>query len=152
MRLDQVVRALKVPENDLPLPLPPMHLSIARHFEKIADDGALTPTPCKVFKQDILYFYYGGLFYRPSNQPTKDEFQLPIAFVFEPEILARVKCFYPFDTGALANGKYGGDWGEKLTRQQDRFRLEASCKGDLLVRSLVYHMYGTNVSYLRGNP
>jgi len=145
--LESVKTSLHSP---LPMALPPTHLCTAREFADIAESGELTPTHCSVFDQKLLYFFYGGIFYRSRNSqhPTREAVRLPVAFVFGPSILPLFECYYPFDTGAMEN-KVCGDWNDKLDPFKDRFRV--SSNGDFRVPSqLVGQVYQTNEKYLRG--
>jgi hypothetical protein len=131
----------------LPIALPPTHLSIARWFDSIVDDGELRPRTCGVFKEDLLYLFYGGVFYRTGNKHTRNVVELPIAFLFDPSVLSSCACYYPFDTGALAAGKYGNA-AEPLMPFEKTYKVSGK---DVSVPSrLVYHLFGTNERYLGG--
>jgi hypothetical protein len=148
--LDQALNSLEMPET-LPHPLPAGHLTEARNLDTIATLKHLTPWPCKVFKEDLLYVFYGGLFYRRSAVPTSNAAFLPVGFVFQPLILQLVDRYYPFDTGAAQSKKYGADWHTKLRPFKKMFRVNGG--GDYRTPAgLVYHLFGTNDAYLYGDP
>ena len=137
------------PNDDLPSPLPIVHLSIAKWFKGIAAEGKLKPYTCKIFGKEILYMFYGGVFYRPNSGPTRDASQSPIAFVFDPHILSLIERYFPFDTGAMKSGNYG-DWSDKLAPFEERFAISGT--DDYLIPSkIVHHIWGTNENYLRGH-
>jgi hypothetical protein len=71
-------------------------------------------------------------FYRPSNKQTEETLELPIAFLFSPDLLVEVGQYYPFDTGAVESGKYGNYWKSRLY-DFDKFSIngggiETPCK------------------------
>lgn len=144
--LEQTLESLPS-TNDWPMTLPPVHLSDARSFGLIVSKGQLEPSMDKVFKEKILYFFYGGVFHRTANRTTRNIKDLPVAFVFDPSILTSFVRYYPFDTGALAAGMFG-TWGKRLIPFEERFKVNAR---DFTVPSrIVHHIYGTNDRYLLG--
>ncbi|AFZ60231.1 hypothetical protein H6G54_08350 [Anabaena cylindrica FACHB-243] len=144
MCLQDAIKNLE--DNDqLPLALPIAHLTSANWLNQIAEEKmTLKPQYCKVFEKDLLYFSYGGIFHRPS--PGKPR-ELPIAFMFSPELLQHINYYYPYDTGAAASRKYGENWSSEL------INFPKYClKGDFNTpRKLVRYIYGNNHQYLEGN-
>lgn len=149
--LEEVLNALAFPDR-LPHSLPVGHLTEARHLDFIASAKQLTPRPCGVFKrEDLLYVFYGGLFYRKSAMPTSNAAFLPVGFVFQPAILELVDRYYPFDTGAAQTKKYGNDWHMKLSPFKKTFRVSGG--GDYRTPAkLVYSLFGSNYAYLYKDP
>lgn len=137
--------------DETPLPLPLAHLTLARWFESIIDQGYLKPHACKVFNRDLLYFSYGGVFYRAKTFQTQNASELPIAFVFDPTVLDSVDTLYPFDTGAMAEGKFGPEWTREFSSFRSHYRV-ALRRNALKVCDLVLHLFGSNRNYLRGEP
>jgi hypothetical protein len=128
--------------------LPPSHLSVARWFDAIIGQGELRPRMCPVFNETLIYLFYGGVFYRTGNKPTRNAAELPIAFLFDPRVL---KCFfryYPFDTGALATGRYG-EVGNRLLPFEERYAINGDDEGSVPTK-MVYFLYQTNERYLKG--
>jgi hypothetical protein len=148
--LEQVLSSLPEPTS-LPNALPLTHLSIARWFSSIVATRSLQPRRCPVFGEDLLYLFYGGVFYRPQSRVTTDATNLPIAFVFHPDCLTDVRRFYPFDTGALHSDR-AGPFREKLADFQRRFALTGG--DDQALRRLISYVFGSNAGYLSGriNP
>jgi hypothetical protein len=126
--------------------LPVSHLTSARSFEDIVDSGRLEARFCDVFNQKLLYLSYGGIFHRYGAQPTNNAAEYPVAILFSPGLLRRIKCFYPYDTGAANNKKYGDKWSEELMCFE-KYRVSSDSKADLLTK-LVYYTYGNNYNYL----
>jgi hypothetical protein len=132
----------------LPRALPLVHLSVARWFENIADCGYIAPRKCSVFGKDLLYLFYGGVFYRTEQGTTRDPLACPIAFVFSPEALTKIGRLFPFDSGALAAEKYG-TWTKKLL-PFERFCVDTNGMAEPFQRA-VSCIFGSNVDYLDGN-
>jgi hypothetical protein len=98
--LGRVPHGLPTPRN-MPMALPPSHMTDGRNFKTIVSNSELRPQLCDVFQELLIYLFYGGIFYRRSNRPTKHATELPVAFLFDPNILNAVDRYYPSDTGAL---------------------------------------------------
>lgn len=145
--LHDALRTLPAPPA-LPRSLPVTHLSIARWFDAIVAKGGLAPMACKVFKEDLVYLFYGGAFYRSANHATENASELPIAFVFSPRVLSKVRRYFPFDTGAVASGRVGLDWQKRLQPWPDGFNVPGP--DHQAPAKIVYHLYGSNERYLEG--
>src|SRR5260370_39913928 len=50
--------------RELPMGLPLAHLTARRWLQSILKVGQLEPRPCTVLAKKLLYFSYGGVFYR----------------------------------------------------------------------------------------
>ena len=144
--LQSTIESLPDP-SELPPALPVAHLSIAKWFENIVQDGFLKPNQCKFFNKDLLYFSYGGVFHRTDKLNTKDASISPIAFIFSHTLLEQLADYYPYDTGAAASGKYGS-WSEEL-KKFDRYLVKGNSK---VPSKLVHHIYGSNEGYIQRNP
>jgi hypothetical protein len=132
--------------DELPWPLPPGHVSTAARFAEIVRARRLVPRYISYFDEDLLFLSYGGLAYRPSHGVTREAAELPVGFLFDPRVLEAACRYYPFDTGAVASGKYGS-WSEKLKPIRDRFELGPTSSAN---RRLVHHLFGSNFDYLNG--
>ena len=62
---------------ELPMGLPLAHLTARRWLQSILTAGQLEPRPCKVLAKKLLYFSYGGVFYRTSSMHTEKTTELP---------------------------------------------------------------------------
>lgn len=134
----------------LPPELPLAHLTAARWLMSILDAGRLLPRSCKVFNEDLIYFSYGGVFYRTSKLQTENTSELPVAMVFRPQVLDLCGRLFPFDSGAMAGHLFGTKWDTALSPFQDRF----SVRDDLntAARLLVHCCYRENSRYVEGKP
>jgi hypothetical protein len=89
--------------------LPMVHTTEYFRLPLIRTTNALQAHDCKIFKEPLLYFFYGRPAYRDTSQttPTRDVTLYPICFVFGPgTIVKKAKRLYPFDTGASQHGLY----------------------------------------------
>ena len=134
---------------ELPMGLPLAHLTARRWLQAILKAGRLEPRPCKVLAQNLLYFSYGGVFYRTSSMPTEKTTELPVALVFSPSVMNVISRLFPFDSGAAAGDRFGPEWSSKLAPFVSRFSVTTT---DALqdARRLVYHLFETNAKYLGG--
>jgi len=132
--------------------MPASHLTKAKYFKDIAKDGKLNPLECKVFKEDLIYLFYGGIFYRHDLGVTRNSDYLPIAFVFDPLIYRTNIRYFPFDTGAIEGGKFGSDWAKHFRDYKTIFRIDGNDE-NVLYR-IIFHLFRDNSYYLQGkaNP
>ena len=109
---------------DLPGELPVAHLTTAKWLRSILDAGKLIPRSCRVFHRDLIYFSYGGVFYRTSKMQSENAAELPVAMVFSPEVLDVCTRLFPFDSGAMAVDQYVNHPGPANRRQCDAERSQ----------------------------
>jgi hypothetical protein len=153
-RLQDILPRLGKPRK-FPSQLPLIHVSTLGSFAEIINDLHLRPSDCRVFKRDILYFSYGNAFYTTGNDPDRKQTQFPIFFLFNPQILSQIYCYYPYDTGAANKGIYGLH-SNYLKDNFDKYKIDGSCdiqSGEDYIRvcrQLVYYIYGTNRNYIDG--
>ena len=88
--------------------LPLIHTSRCEFLPSIISTGTLEPRPCEVFKESLLYLFYGRPAYR-STKGTKSGEPIalcPVCFVFKPRTVSRsVHRIYPCDSGAVAHDR-----------------------------------------------
>src|ERR1017187_7569068 len=144
--IDDAIQASPAPA-DWPVPLPVVHVTVARWFSSIVKVGHLQPRLCSVFGRPLLYLFYGGAFYRPSDGVSNNAADLPLAFLFEPTVLKEIARHYPFDTGALASGKLGS-CGDQLKPFLNKLEIKGS---DVYSPArVVHHLFGSNENYVHG--
>lgn len=129
-------------------PLPLMHTTDGFSFKKILKSSALSPVRCPLFRERLLYLFYGCPAYRPNphSLPTSVPGYLPVCLIFAPKC-ASIKRIYPFDSGAFSKGLYRRHLPSRVARA--RFELERS--PDTPGR-FVHAFYGTNENYYDGTP
>lgn len=148
--LESAFNQLVHPEKEsLPSALPLFHLTLAQNLTKIVEDIALKPQYCRVFKKNLLYFSYGGLFYIPGgDRNSRNAAQAPIALLFKPTLIEQIDIYYPYDTGAVKQFNQYGSHSEEL-QKFNRYRIHGH--GDpYLPSKLVYHLYKNNSNYRIG--
>jgi hypothetical protein len=129
--------------------LPFTHVTPWENFTQIIDDGYLKPAQCPVFKEELTYLSYGDLAFRPSRDKPSWLDRFPVVMIFSPTILRYLLRFFPFDTGAIAAGRFGG--------------LHQGFAGNFRAYSIPYtkrstpdawvsYQYGSNRNYLRRRP
>lgn len=122
--------------------LPLTHVTSWPAFIRIVRTGALLPRYSKVFRRDVLYLSYGDVAFRPSPKAYSWSDNFPIAIMFKPEQMAVVDRVYPFDTGAIAAGRFAG-----LQRGDDfRTGFDLSMRS-IAATSWINFFYGSNRNY-----
>jgi hypothetical protein len=87
--------------------LPLVHITRAYAFDEMLVEGLLKPTDCEIFKEPLIYLFYGKPAYRAKNgNNARLEFEWPIVFVFHPDKVGTIKRVFPFDTGAFERRIY----------------------------------------------
>lgn len=88
-----------------PEELPLIHTSLSEHLPSFAASGAVTPTPCPILKESLVYLFYGRPAYRSSKGTKAGEpiALCPVCFVFKPRTASReIRFLHPCDTGAVS--------------------------------------------------
>lgn len=112
------------PASEKPLPL--AHMTDAYLFRDIMDMSALAPTPCTVFEEEpLLYFFYGRPAYRAAVQAQSNglDAYAPVCIVLKPDA-ALPHRIYPFDSGAFHH-KLLADFTHHRMRKED-FELDGA--------------------------
>jgi hypothetical protein len=82
--------------------LPLVHTTRAYSFDEMLEDEGLEPAECPIFRQKILYLFYGRPAYRAKDgRNARLEFEWPIIFIFDPDKIGSISRVFPFDTGAF---------------------------------------------------
>lgn len=92
--------------NDGSAPLPLTHVTSWSNFERIVRMGSLVAQPCPVFGQRLLYLSYGSVAYRPSRKARSWCDDEAVLLMFPYASIHRAVRFFPFDTGAVATGRF----------------------------------------------
>ena len=92
----------RVTTNTMPL----VHVCDCYTLRKIFANGSILPTNCKVFNQDLAYYFYGRPSYRVGAADTTSNAMsmFPICFIIDSGQVAAISNAYPFDTGAFKAG------------------------------------------------
>lgn len=138
-------------ECSVKLSLPIAHLTSGRSFMDIIDAQKLQPQYRREFGCNLLYFSYGGVFHRLNssrNQDDQETTQLPVAFLFKPDLLNQIEYFFPYDTGAAVHNIFPSPWSDKLC-EFDNYRICNDAHWHL-PSQLVCCLYGSHKHYLNG--
>lgn len=112
------------------------------------EHGTIKPQPCTVFKEDLIYAFYGRPAYRSRHEGSIGlAARAPVIMVLKPELIARGTRLYPFDTGAYAAGRYRR-WLHSNAAVDD-FGLPATSEA---ARKHVSAFFQSNKNYLTVHP
>lgn len=130
-------------------PLPLTHICDGFSFRDVVERQEIRVSECDVFRENLIYFFYGRPSYRLSqpDQPVNIRAFMPVCLVLKPEAVITPKRIAPFDTGAFSNGLYSNHIHPKM--KMDDFFLE--CNPDMPGR-VVERFYKSNQSYMEGEP
>jgi len=105
MSFSSYVQGREATPGELPL----VHTTTCFRLNSISRSHSIQTSPCKVFNENLTYFFYGRPAYRDSSavRPVRDIGFYPICFVFKPgAISVTPRRLYPFDSGAFQKGLY----------------------------------------------
>lgn len=126
--------------------LPLMHTANGEDFLKILNDRRIRISECRVFTPDKLcYFFLGRPAYKTSVVANPSFWQLPAVFAFHQIPDIEPKRIFPFDSGALIDGRYADIIG-KLDR--DLFQLPPDYQS---VGKLISYFFRNTSRYLDAN-
>jgi hypothetical protein len=129
-------------------PLAWCHSTDAFAFRAIMEQGRFTPTLCPVFKESLLYFFYGRPAYKKNEvESIGGSARSPVIFVFNPTLVRSGLRVHPFDTGAFEGGRYK-KWMHPAMRLED---FEMPCEEHAPLRH-VNSFYKSADDYLNINP
>jgi hypothetical protein len=160
--LSAIIAALRLRSNDMPTsrfaalisaaagvaPLLPLtHTTDGYWFRDIISAKNLALNYCDVFKEDLLYLFYGRPAYRTSvttRATLLDAFSF-VCFVLRTETLPMPRRIFPFDSGAMSHGLYNAHLHPKMKLHD--FEMATDLKE---AQKLVDIFYGDNESYFLG--
>lgn len=141
-------RALISSHTGMSEELPLIHTSRCEFIDVIISGGGLTPQPCPVFHEDLLYLFYGRPAYRSrKGHQGGDRIGLcPVCFVFKPgsAVTTAIRRLFPCDSGALAADRFQP---EIHTSDRDDLELEPNIES---ARKLVSLYFAKNSRYFHG--
>jgi hypothetical protein len=87
--------------------MPLTHITKGVVATDIFRSGEIQPTECKVFGQNLAYFFYGRPAYRVSGDGAiRAEAACPFCFIFKSSLIERARAIFAFDTGAFEKRLY----------------------------------------------
>lgn len=132
--------------------LPSVHSTSSFHARSILTSGTLMPTPCRTFKVEYLYLFYGRAAYRPDPETgaVRDAQFKPTAFIFDTEsIIHKLKRLFPTDSGGFSrvNGPHSNHF------YKDVQIRDLELPPDIVnAKRLIRVFYKTNQRYLDFKP
>ena len=133
--------------TNLPQTLPLMHSCDGFDCERIIQDTQLKPMMCPVFKEELLYFFYGKAAY-PIGEKEKykktDALCCPVCFIIDIEKVDIYRVF-PFDTGAFEAKMYSQFIHKHM--HINEFEIDNNSSA---IRAYISVVFGDNTRYLRG--
>jgi len=130
--------------NQLPL----MHSCDFNTSRLILRSNVLKATDCKVFKDKLLYFFYGKPSYpvgeKVEGHRTDDEY-CPVCFIV-PLNKVSIHRAFPFDTGAFDAKMYSGFLHHNLKIEE--FEMDHTIES---IMKYIKVFFGNNENYLRGD-
>lgn len=83
------------------------HTTDGWRLRQMVQAGLIPVAPCNVFREDLVYFFYGRpAFRRNEEAQLRLSCRSPVVLVLEPELCANGRRMFPFDSGAFANDMY----------------------------------------------
>lgn len=129
-------------------PLNWCHTTDGYGLRSMIEHGAIKPQRCTVFKEDLIYAFYGRPAYRSRHEGSIGlAARAPVIVIFRPDLAVRGARLYPFDTGAYAAGRYH-QWLHSNTAVDD-FALPATSEA---ARKHVSAFFQSNENYLKVRP
>lgn len=140
---EELLQSLPKISKDAFLPL--SHVTSWSNLKKIISDRGLKTNVCPIFKEELIYFSYGDVAYRPSRKKYAWNNDFPVVMFFFHNLLTNIFRFFPFDTGAIAVGRY-----RHLDKQIKDFRSNyfAHSYGYTSPRKWVNMCYGSVINYI----
>jgi hypothetical protein len=151
-QFQQELETLNEPPRGMPV-LPLTHLTAAKCLKRIVTHRTLHPRECHTLGQELLFLTYGGIHYRPTNDPTENPADAPVAFVFHESLLLDMDYLFPYDTGVIGQSD----------RLLENFPSDIKCAFSLFddyrlindtkymhLKKLITHIYGSNENYVMG--
>jgi hypothetical protein len=120
------------------------HTTDTYRFRSIVTDGVFVPQHCKVFDEDLTYFFYGRPAFR-SVDARKLSYgaKAPVVIVTAPDFVRNGRRLFPFDTGA-----FGSRYEKWIPPSMRMCEFEFPCELDSSPRH-VSAFFGSNDNYLR---
>jgi hypothetical protein len=126
--------------------LPFVHTTRAYSFDEMLGTEGLEPTECAIFREKLIYLFYGRPAYRAKDgRNARLQFEWPIIFVLDPHKIEPIVRVYPFDTGAFESKMYKEFFDQRA--EMNDFALEPTLE---TVKKLVATFYQNHDEYYTG--
>jgi hypothetical protein len=133
--------------SELPPILPLVHTCDCYTLREIISSKIIKPTLCPVFKEELVYYFYGRPSYRVSDKGLafNTSSVYPACLIIQPEEVKSITRIFPFDSGAYAAGLYS-NYLHKNSKQED-YLLDSNYP---FVQKFVKFFYDNNQNYFDG--
>lgn len=142
--LSKIVAGETVVAEELPL----VHTTRCEILPHIVTSHELrSVTPCDVFHEHLIYFFYGRPAYRHAlgNEPSGNLDLCPVCFVFKPHTIGgAAKRVFACDSGGVHNGYFKD---HLHPSDRDEMQLDTTLES---AQKLVPLLFGDNSSYFAG--
>jgi len=144
---DAYFRATIEKVSDLPPILPLVHTCDGHTLREIISSKKIKPTLCPVFKEDLVYYFYGRPSYRMNDKGLafNTSSVYPVCLIIHPEEVKGIARIFPFDSGAYAAGLYSKYLHKNSKHDDYLFDLNYP-----FVQKFVKYFYDTNQNYFDG--
>lgn len=143
------LRALVTSETAVAEELPLVHTTRCEVLPYIVASHELrSVTPCDVFHEHLIYFFYGRPAYRHAlgSEPSGNLDLSPVCFVFKPHTIGgAAKRVFACDSGGVHKGCFKN---HLLPPDRDEMQLDTTLDS---ARKLVPLVFGDNSRYFFGN-
>lgn len=142
--LSKIVTAETIAAEELPL-VHTTRCEILPHI--VASHELRSVTPCDVFHEHLIYFFYGRPAYRHAlgSEPSGNLDLCPVCFVFKPHTIGRwAKRVFACDSGAIHKGYFED---HLFPPDRDEMQLDTTLDS---ARKLVPLVFGDNSRYFLG--
>lgn len=129
--------------------LPLTHVTDAYALRDVVANGQLTPQPCPVFREPLLYLFYGRPAFRKNMniQASRNTGYAPVCLIVHPADAVRPKRMFPFDSGAFDAKLFGPLFHSQMILED--FSLEEAIDS---ARRIVGLFFGDNNGYFHNQP
>lgn len=133
--------------------LPLVHTTSSPTFEyDIGPQGKLAAKTCKVYKEDLVYFFYGKPSYRPADEDALHHADMkqfaPVCLVIDVPASVRPRRVLPFDSGAYHDGLMMREGHAHRSLRKELFELQ----GRDAPGAIVGLFFGSNLAYYYERP
>jgi len=133
--------------SDLPPIMPLVHTCDCYTLRNIISSKKIIPTLCPVFKEELIYYFYGRPSYRVNDKGLafNTSSVYPACLIIQPDEVKSITRIFPFDSGAYAAGLYSNHL-HKNSKQED-YLFDSNY---VFVQKFVKFFYDTNQNYFDG--
>jgi hypothetical protein len=137
----------RLPVDNTLAVLPSFHSTTVSDMEVILRTGTIEAKRCKVFEEDLAYFFYGKPSYEVShgvNKSFRNNFYMPGCFVVDTNKLP-IHRIFPFDSGAFMTERYKDNFPKNPNISNYEIQTDIAS-----ILKYIHAFFQNNVNYLKG--